>query len=125
MRTIIAGGRNIHDPAILAQAIVKCPWTITTVVSGGATGVDKLGTDWAAQNSVMCLEYNADWRTHGKAAGPMRNAAMADDAQALLAIWDGQSRGTGNMIETAKAKGLKVCIFRVDLPDFVLEDDWI
>lgn len=125
MRTIIAGGRDLHDYALLQKAIAACPWLITFVVAGGATGVDTMAVRWAKEHSVMCLEYNADWRTHGKAAGPMRNRAMADDAQALLAIWDGQSRGTGNMIETAKAKGLKVCIFRVDLVDSVLEDDWI
>lgn len=125
MRTIIAGCRNITDPAILAKAVTACPWKITFVVNGGAAGVDTLAVQWAAQQGIMSLTYSADWSTHGKAAGPIRNRAMARDAAALLAIWDGKSRGTANMIEEAKARGLKVCIFRVDLPARYLDSDLI
>ena len=50
----------------------------------------------------------ADWEKYGRSAGPKRNAQMAEIANALIAFWDGQSRGTKNMIETAKQKGLIV-----------------
>ena len=43
--------------------------------------------------------FNADWNKHGRAAGPMRNKQMADYADVLIAVWDGQSKGTKNMID--------------------------
>ncbi len=42
-------------------------------------------------------EFPADWDQHGNAAGPIRNAQMADYADALLLIYDGESRGSLNM----------------------------
>jgi hypothetical protein len=56
--------------------------------------------------------FPADWKTHGKAAGPIRNRQMAKNAEALIALWDGNSRGTKNMIETATKLGLKVYVKR-------------
>ena len=40
-----------------------------------------------------------DWNKHGKAAGPIRNRQMAEYADCLIAVWDGKSRGTKNMID--------------------------
>jgi hypothetical protein len=54
-----------------------------------------------------------DWESFGKAAGPIRNEEMADNAEALLAIWDGSSRGTISMIELARKKGLRVFVYNV------------
>ena len=58
------------------------------------------------------MRYPADWDTYGKSAGYRRNQLMADNADALVAFWDGQSRGTGHMINLAKERNLKVRIVR-------------
>ena len=47
---------------------------------------------------------------HGKAAGYIRNKAMADEATHLVAWWNENSPGTGNMIWVATKAGLKVHI---------------
>ncbi|MFD1444284.1 hypothetical protein [Thermoactinomyces vulgaris] len=52
--------------------------------------------------------YPAEWKKYGKKAGPLRNAKMAENADALVAFWDGKSRGTKDMIETAKRRGLRI-----------------
>lgn len=114
MRTIIAGGRTITDMAVLDKALASCPWRPSTVISGAARGVDKLGELWAAANGVPCEKYPADWAAHGLAAGPIRNRLMANTAEALIALWDGESRGTKNMIAEAKARNLAVHVYRVD-----------
>lgn len=108
MKTIIAGMRDFHHYKTLLSAAQKCPFEITSVVSGGAKGVDALGERFAADHSLPIERYPADWKKHGRAAGPIRNAEMAENAEALLAIWDGKSRGTGNMIFNAKKRGLAV-----------------
>jgi hypothetical protein len=108
MRTIIAGSRTISDVAELELAIKNSGFVITEVISGGAQGVDSLGIAWANANALPLTIVMAEWDVHGKAAGPIRNAEMAEIADALILVWDGLSRGSGDMLSRAVAKGLKI-----------------
>lgn len=107
MKVIIAGSRTFTDYSIVEQAIKDSGFEITQVVSGAAHGVDTLGQHWAQRNGKTIKFFPAKWKTHGKAAGPIRNREMAEYAEALIAIWDGESRGTANMIKNAQELGLK------------------
>jgi len=115
MRVIIAGTRTIDRLAILEDAIKRSAFDITEVVSGGARGVDKLGELWARQHGIKCTVKAANWERDGKRAGYLRNVEMAKYADALLAIWDGTSPGTGMMIRIAKERGLRVFVFQPSL----------
>lgn len=110
MRTIIAGSRGITLLGQVAFAVFKSGFTITEVVSGTARGVDKLGEQWAATVNIPVKRFPANWDLHGKSAGYIRNVEMSDYAEALVAIWDGESRGTEHMINIATNKGLKVFV---------------
>lgn len=88
-------------------AIKASKFAITEVVSGGAKGVDSLGEVWAHSMGVPVKVFPADWDKHGKKAGFVRNAEMAEYADALIAVWDGQSRGTYDMIRKAEAFDLE------------------
>ena len=113
MRVIIAGGRDYHNYNTLLDAVNECNFNIQSVVSGGATGVDALGERYAEAADVPLKRYLADWKNKGRAAGPLRNHMMAENADALIALWDGKSRGTKNMIETATKMGLLVYVKRI------------
>ena len=112
-RVIIAGGRDFNDYPLLKA---KCDNILADktathriiVVSGAAKGADSLGEQYAREKGYTVERYPADWNTHGRAAGPIRNAQMANNADALIAFWDGQSKGTKSMINIAKTKGLGV-----------------
>lgn len=110
MKTIIAGSRGINDYDLLCMIIKWRDKPITEVVSGGAYGVDKMGEEWAYENKVPVKCFYPDWSI-GKSAGPIRNRKMADYAEALIALWDGHSRGTANMIHEANKRGLDVWAF--------------
>jgi hypothetical protein len=110
MKTIIAGGRTVTKPILLLEAVNIAGFTITEVVCGKACGADTLGEEWAKERNIPITYFPADWEKYGKSAGFIRNAQMADHAEALIALWDGSSKGTGNMIELAKKKGLKIYI---------------
>ncbi len=112
MTTIIAGSRGITDYAMVEQAMAECGWHPSKVIAGDARGVDKLAERWARERGLPFEEFKADWQTSGKAAGYLRNMAMAHSAEALVAIWDGSSRGTMHMINIAGKKRLRVFIFR-------------
>lgn len=113
MKVIIAGGREIYDYQLVLDAITEANFDITTVVSGGAKGADTLGEQYASNMNIALNVYPADWQKNGRAAGPIRNRKMAENAEALIAIWDGKSRGTKNMIETAIKLGLAVYVKRI------------
>lgn len=83
---------------------------VKEVVSGGAQGVDASGEAIAELHGIPVKVFRADWKKHGKAAGPIRNAEMASYADALVAVWDGKSRGTGNMIDTMQTLGKPVYV---------------
>jgi len=87
---------------------------VTEVVSGCAPGVDQIGIDWAVNEWLPWKEFPADWEKHGKAAGIIRNKEMGDYADALVAVWDGKSRGTAHMIEYMQSLGKPVFIRIVD-----------
>jgi hypothetical protein len=108
VRVIIAGSRGIDDPARLNRGIIAAQFDITRVVSGCAAGVDKMGEAWAKlQDPVVPVDpFPADWDKLGKRAGMVRNCAMAKNADALIALWDGHSNGTRHMIQEAVGAGL-------------------
>ena len=108
MKVIIAGCRDIHDPEIVVESLKHAiPNTddIGTIVSGKAPGVDTVGETVAKRLGIPVKEFPADWKKYNKAAGHIRNRQMADYADVLVAIWDGKSRGTGNMIATMTKLG--------------------
>ncbi len=71
-------------------------------------GVDQSAVEWAHARRVPVRSFPANWQQKGKAAGPLRNALMAEYAEALIAVWDGESKGTQSMIKEAKRRGLKI-----------------
>jgi len=120
MKVIIAGSRTITDRDrvfrhIESWALVK---KITEVLCGmngdwdevtqtASRGVDMFGREWAVKHGIPVRPFPADWKQHGKSAGPKRNAAMADEADALIVVTTGspeQTRGSFNMIENMEKR---------------------
>jgi hypothetical protein len=101
MRVIIAGSRTITDMDLLESAIIESGFDISEVVCGGARGVDELGKQWAKKSRLPYKLFPAKWQLHGKQAGFIRNTEMSKYAEALIALWDGSSKGTKHMIRIA------------------------
>lgn len=112
MKVIIAGSRTIEDYDVVKEAVKESGFEITEVVSGVCKGVDFLGERYAKENHIPIKRFYAVW-SKGKMAGPLRNSQMVEYADALIAVWDGESRGTKDVTEKAKHKGLKVHIKKV------------
>lgn len=115
MKVIVAGSRSVHDYAEVAIGVDESGFKVTEVVSGTAAGVDRLGESWADENDVPVKKFPADWSKWGKGAGHRRNSEMADYADALVAIWDGISTGTENMVKQMRFRNKPVFIRKVIL----------
>lgn len=115
MRLIIAGSRQFYYPLnleLVEKAVQDSGWRdqITEIISGCARGIDDAAILFAEKNAIPLKKMKADWRMHSRKAGMVRNVEMAECADALIAVWDGSSKGTKHMIDTAKEKGLKVYV---------------
>jgi len=111
-RIIIAGGRDFNDIELLLNSILPIlnGDTNVEIVSGGANGADRLGEQFAESFELPISKFPANWNKHGKAAGPIRNLEMAKYSDELIVFWDGKSKGTKNMIDTASKLNLVVHI---------------
>jgi hypothetical protein len=79
---------------------------ITALIHGGASGADYLAYQWAIDNRVDVKCYEADWKTHSKAAGPIRNKYMLVDSKPDMVIAFPGGKGTANMVKLAKDNGV-------------------
>lgn len=124
MKVIIAGSRVLtlarYVDTAVSQAFNKWisedqdnwkNYTRPEIVSGGAGGIDFLGELYAKKHTLSLKVFPADWNTHGKKAGFLRNVEMADYADRLIAIWDGKSKGTLHMINTMVQKNKPVFVY--------------
>lgn len=107
-KLIVAGNRTFTDWEFFTSVMNSINFSRIQIVEGGAEGVDEMAKRYAVINNISFRTFDAEWKIYGKAAGPIRNKQMAEYADGLLAFWDGKSKGTQNMIETAKKLKLKV-----------------
>ena len=113
MKVIVAGSRNFNDYVTLSKVLDMALDTIKdkskiVIVSGKAKGADSLGERYANDKGYKIKEFPADWDAHGKSAGYIRNEEMAKYSDALIAFWDGTSRGTKHMVDLANKHKLQV-----------------
>lgn len=103
MRLLICGGRNFNDKNLLVftlnKYIIK---EINLVATGGATGADTLGIEWALSQEINCRIYPAKWNLYGRSAGPKRNYEMFHDFKPDYLVAFPGGKGTHNMISIAK-----------------------
>ncbi|WP_230593901.1 DUF2493 domain-containing protein [Lysinibacillus sphaericus] len=103
-KVIIAGGRDFNNYELLKEKVdflLQNKGEIE-IVSGAARGADKLGERYAKEKGYPINSHPANWDLYGKSAGYIRNKEMAKYANALIAFWDGKSKGTNHMINLAK-----------------------
>ncbi len=115
MKIVVSGSRNITDERAVERILSYYIATKDTVITGGCRGVDLIAEDYARRYFNHIVTLSADWYTHGKAAGPIRNREMAQMADQLIAIWDGKSRGTKNMIGEAFKCGVETHVHFIEV----------
>lgn len=115
IKLIIAGSRSITNFDIIKETFQKTHGDrkIYEIVSGRAIGVDLLGEKLARKLGINIKKFPANWLKFGNNAGYIRNSEMAQYADELLAIWDGESKGTAHMIDLMKKNNKVVYTFEI------------
>lgn len=112
MKVLVCGGRDYADRKRVWEELDNlhnaAPFNAFTVIQGGAPGADALAREWCVERKAPFWNYPADWKTHGRAAGPIRNQLMLDKGKPDLVLAFPGGRGTADMVRRAQAAGVQV-----------------
>lgn len=109
MRVLVTGGRNYDNQLRINQVLNDLHPTV--IAQGGASGADRQAALWANATDTACETYPADWATHGRAAGPIRNKQMLDEFGPDLVVAFPGGTGTQDMVARAIDAGVPVVRF--------------
>ena len=108
MRVLVCGGRDYDDRATMQRELIGLPLD-SVIVHGDAHGADRLAADIAPELShgYITEAHPADWKKHGRAAGPIRNQERLDSGIDFVIACPG-GRGTADMVRRARKAGIEV-----------------
>lgn len=106
VRACVSGSRGFRDLWKVDQVLSTLP-AEAIVVHGGASGVDARAEKASRSLGLETEVHAAEWKSYGRAAGPVRNRAMVGACDHLIAFWDGKSRGTASAIRAAAEAGVE------------------
>jgi hypothetical protein len=120
MRILVCGGRNFNDYPFVRDTLnglmppatddmnTWLPPPDTVIIHGDAPGADRCAEQWVHVNWAGVERYPADWKAHGRAAGPIRNQRMLDEGKPDLVVAFLGGNGTADMVRRAKMAGVRV-----------------
>lgn len=108
MKVAVIGSRTFTNYEEMKRILSSIK--ITEIISGGASGADKLSEQYAKEKDIPTRIFIPDWNKNGKAAGFMRNTDIINEADFVVAFWDKSSKGTKDSIDKANKLGKKVLI---------------
>ncbi|VWB07532.1 DUF2493 domain-containing protein [Burkholderia lata] len=112
IKVIVCGGREYQDRERVFSVLdsIHAETPITVLIQGGARGADDMAFQWGLRSKGSGMELitvHAEWKKHGRRAGPIRNAQMLEENPHLVVAFPG-GRGTADMVRQAKAAGVPV-----------------
>lgn len=112
VKVAIVGSRNYkHIERIgvrIGQLVKEYGAQNITIISGGAKGPDSIAVSYAIRKGIRITVYPANWNRYAKRAGPIRNTTIVNNADRIIAFWDGRSRGTRDTIDKAHLKQVPI-----------------
>ena len=107
MRVAVIGSRGL-----LVDDLGKyLPDDTTEIISGGAKGVDASAREYALRHGLKLTEYLPEYSRYGRAAPLKCNITIIENADLVLAFWDGASRGTKFVIDNCEKRNIPIKIY--------------
>lgn len=105
---LICGGRRFSNRQMLKEYMDAFPHLVTQIITGGAPGADSLAEWWAEKKHIPVRKFRADWESHGKKAGPLRNQQMLDEGKPDYVVAFPGGLGTADMIRRARKADIEI-----------------
>ena len=107
MRVAVIGSRGLQ----VNDLGKYLPDEVTEIISGGARGVDTSARKYATEHGLKLTEYLPEYNKYGRSAPLKRNITIIENADLVLAFWDGSSKGTKYVIENCKKRNIPLKIY--------------
>lgn len=112
-RLLVSGSREWDQEHVLqmmiAQFWVRYGDDLIVVHGDCPRGADRMAREFCERHGIKQEKYPADWKRHGKSAGPKRNQKMVDTKPDLgIFFFRGKSRGTSDCFSRAEKAGIPV-----------------
>ncbi len=112
----IIGSRSFNNYSYAKKEILNIiqnnKISVTKIISGGASGADKIAQIFASKFNIPIEVIVPDW-SNGKQAGVSRNTDIIKKSDYVIAFWDGISKGTLDSINKAKKLNKKLFIIKI------------
>ena len=110
MRVLVCGGRDYSDVGTLVSRLagLHVDRGIDLIIEGGGAGADTLARQFGQVSCIPVQTFRADWRKHGRGAGPIRNRQMIEEGKPDLVVAFPGGKGTADMVRRARAAGIEV-----------------
>lgn len=107
MRVAVIGSRGL----VVDDLGRYLPKETTEIISGGAKGVDASAKKYAQRRGLKLTEYLPEYSRYGRSAPLKRNITIIENADLVLAFWDGASRGTKYVIDNCEKRNIPIKIY--------------
>ena len=107
MRVAVIGSRGLQ----VKDLGEYLPKETTEIISGGARGIDACARVYALRYGLKLTEYLPEYNKYGRSAPLKRNITIIENADLVLAFWDGSSRGTKFVIDNCKKRNIPLKIY--------------
>ena len=104
MKVAVIGSRGL----IIDNLGEYLPPETTEIISGGAKGIDTCAKEYAIANNIKLTEFLPEYEKYGRSAPLKRNITIIENADTVLAFWDGKSNGTRFVIDNCKKLGKEI-----------------
>lgn len=108
MKVAVVGSRNLY----VNDLGKYLPENVTEIISGGAKGVDTSAREYAILNRIKLTEFLPEYSKYGRSAPLKRNITIIENADLVLAFWDGSSRGTKYVIDQCRKRNISIKVFK-------------
>jgi len=113
---LVCGSRDWTDHLRIWNYLidVRAGFGEMRLIHGACRGADTLAGEIGAKIGYVVQAYPADWKKHGRRAGPIRNAQMLAEGKPdfVVAFATKLSGGTWDMVLKARKARLNVTIVR-------------
>ena len=103
MKVAVIGSRGI-----IISNLGDLPQDTTEIISGGAKGVDTCAREYTLAHNIKLTEFRPEYQKYGRSAPLKRNITIIQNADLVLAFWDGKSKGTKFVIDSCEKLGVEV-----------------
>jgi hypothetical protein len=104
----IVGSRGYPDTEAVVAFVQSLPED-TTIISGGAAGVDQIAETTARARGLAVISIPPNYTAHRRRpryAPIARNRTIVEQADAVVVFWDGASKGSESVIRFCRERGV-------------------